>query len=176
MAWKALLLTLLLMAGATSLLAEVNLGLSLGLRDEDDEDHTFGVFGLTADFGGNSWWVRPEVGFFTSINPLDGADKIEKSLGVIHSWRHPRYRVNLGAGFTSVPAQDLDETAHGGYVHGGVEYVREEGSAFGLDLRYVNAEGLEDPGSPLFPGGPVSVDYIQISFVINWHIKGPRNP
>jgi hypothetical protein len=36
MAWKAGLLALFLMAGAASLRAEVNLGLSLGIRDQDD--------------------------------------------------------------------------------------------------------------------------------------------
>jgi hypothetical protein len=171
-------LFLLLLFSATSLLAEVNFGLNLGLRDEDDEDHTFGVFGLTGDFGPASWIVRPEVGLFTDFDVLDNEVEIEESVGIVHSWRRPRYRINLGGGFASVPSQSpfVDESAQGGYIHAGMEYVREEGSAFGLDLRYVNAEELEDPGGPIVPGGPVSVDYVQLSFVIHWHFKGPKSP
>jgi len=170
MARKAALLTLLLLLGATSLLAEVNLGINLGIRDQDDEDHSFGVFGLTCDFGGNSWIVRPEVGAFTSFDPFDGGSKIEKSLGLVHSWRWPRFRVNLGAGVASIPAQALlaEGSSTGGYVHGGVEYVREEGSAFGLDLRAGRAGEVEDGGDRF------SVDYVQVAFVIHWHIKGPK--
>jgi hypothetical protein len=168
MAWKAGLLALFLMAGAASLRAEVNLGLSLGIRDQDDYEHSFGVFGLTADFGPNSWIVRPEVGLFNSLILFDGGSRIEESLGVIHSWRRPRYRINLGGGLTSIPAQarGIDSSTLGGYVHGGIEYVREEGSTFGLDLRYGKAEDSEVPGG--------SLDYVQLSFVINWHIRGPR--
>ena len=170
MAWKAGLLALFLMAGAaTSLRAEFNLGLSLGLRDQADYEHSFGVFGLTADFGPSSWVVRPEVGLFNSLRLFDDG-QIEESLGVIHSWRRPRYRVNLGGGLASVPAQESgnDSSALGGYVHGGIEYVREEGTAFGLDLRYGKASDDEVTGG--------SLDYIQISFVFNWHIRGPKTP
>src|SRR6185295_3569682 len=103
MARKAALLTVLLMIGLTlPLLAEVNFGINLGLRDEDDEDNTFGVFGLTGDFGPASWIVRPEVGLFTDFDALDNEIEVEKSVGIVHSWRRPRYRINLGGGFTSV--------------------------------------------------------------------------
>ena len=170
MAWKAGLLALFLMAGATSLRAEFNLGLSLGLRDQADYEHSFGVFGLTADFGPGSWIVRPEVGLFNSLRLVDGGSGIEESLGVVHSWRRPRYRINLGAGVDSIPAQDqsVDISALGPYVHGGIEYVREEGTAFGLDLRYGNAKDDEVSGG--------SLAYLQISFVFNWHIRGPKAP
>lgn len=171
MAWKAGLLTLFLMAGtATSLRAEVNLGLSLGIRDQDDYENSFGVFGLTGDFGPSSWIVRPEIGLFNGLILFDGGSRIEGSLGVIHSWRRPRYRINLGGGVDSIPSQDrsTDISALGGYVHGGIEYVREEGTAFGLDLRYAKADDDEVTGG--------SLDYIQISFVFNWHIRGPKTP
>lgn len=171
MAWKAGLLALFLMAGAAaSLRAEVNLGLSLGIRDQDDYENSFGVFGLTGDFGPSSWIVRPEIGLFNSLILFDGGSRVEGSLGVVHSWRRPRYRINLGGGVDSIPAQDrsVDTSALGGYVHGGIEYVREEGTAFGLDLRYGKADDDEVTGG--------SLDYIQISFVFNWHIRGPKTP
>jgi hypothetical protein len=167
---KAAFLTLVLLLSATSLLAEVTFGISLGIRDQDDHDGSYGTFGLTGAFGGNSWIVRPEVGFFTAIDPLDNDREIEKSAGLVHSWRKPRVRFDLGAGFTSVPSErsDIDESAKGGYVHGAIEYTRQEGSAFGLDLRYVQADDIEAEGER------ISVDSIQIAFTIRWHLKGPK--
>lgn len=167
---KALFLSLVLLLSASSLLAEVTFGLSLGIRDQDDHDGSFGTFGLTGAFGGSSWIVRPEVGLATVIDPLDSDRKIEKSAGLVHSWRRPRVRFDLGAGFASVPSErfDVEGSANGGYVHGAVEYVRPEGAAFGLDLRYVQADDIEDEGERF------SVDSIQLAFTIRWHLKGPK--
>jgi hypothetical protein len=155
------LLALVVVACTAASCAEAQFNLAFGARDEANSD-TLPAMGVAADFGPETWPIRPEVSVSIAFELL-GGDETEISGGVVHYWEPGWTRVHLGAGVSKISTGSGANTGSstGFYVHGGLSW-QFRATWMGIDARYVHAEDFESNGTT-FPVG-----YFQIAFLLGW--------
>jgi hypothetical protein len=143
-------------------LAEKNLNLTMGARDESQADNSFPALGFTADFGHDEWVFRPELGFSLSFDPVGSGDEAEFAAGAIGYWDAAAFRAHFGVGVSSLSADLVTDSAtkSGIYVHGGLSWGTSR--RLGFDIRYLKA----NPSS--VRGTSVGGDYVQLALLIGW--------
>lgn len=154
------LFTLLVVVHATPVLAETNVTLLLGIRDEHDSEERLPAAGVAADFGPTEWLIRPEIALLSGFDPLYGGAENELNVGAVHYWRLPKYRVHLAAGLALVSSSFgyNEGSSSGVYAHGGIDWKVRTRLFLGADLRWLKASDFTVDGSS-FPLG-----YTQLAF------------
>ena len=149
---------------ASGAVADLNLNLEVGIRDETHSETRWPALSLVTDFGSASWIVRPEVGLAVGMTDIYGGNATELTAGIVHYWTRPKLRVHLGGGLSalsSVPGYGKGST-NGVCAHTGVGWPVGRKLELGLDLRSLWAESIEVNETEF------SVGYLQISFLIGW--------
>lgn len=184
--WTIALIALL----ATPALADGNANFLIGGRglDEDfwEPVDGQGVIGATVDFGGASWPINMEAGFYASAAEDELFDStlladvdvtgavVEFCFGVNKTWKpQGNVRPFIGGGLSSVAAAldldagifgdvDDDDSSLGAYVHGGVFWRIGSRFNIGLDARILTGTDIE-----LF-GVEGDADYFQLGMLLGW--------
>lgn len=144
-------------------LAETNLSLTAGARDELRVGDRFPALGFATDFGRDEWAFRPELGGSLTFDPVGGGDEAELSAGAIAYWDAAALRVHFGVGASSLAADLVNDSATtlGLYLHGGLSWGR-SARRVGFDIRYLNAHESRVNGA--LAGG----DYMQFALLFSW--------
>ena len=157
------LLVLVVASSANAALAETNVTLVAGNRDETDREDRLPAVGVGADFGKEHWRIRPEFAFAIGFDPLYGGDETEISIGGIGYWDAKAARIHFGAGLSDLSS---DWGANSGssttaYVHGGATWPIKT-RRLGFDVRYLDADNFT------VAGGSFPVGYLQVGVMFIW--------
>ena len=174
---------LAMVAAATPALAEGNANFVLGGRwlDEDEWEpvEEQGVFGVTVDFGKESWPINLAAGFMVSGSEEDfGAVDIEGSItefsfGVLKTWKEGTIRPFVGGGLALVEAEievdgpggasaSDDDNSGAIYGQGGVYWRIGPRFNIGGDVRVLLGSDVE------IGGVDREADYFQIGLLLGW--------
>ena len=158
--WLAVLIAVLF---TDAVIAELNVNLTAGNRDETDLEDVLPAVGVAVDLGQSRWPIRPELGVTLGFDPFYGGDETELSVGGVRFWDAGKSRVHFGAGFSEM---SKDWGANVGsttsvYAHGGATWPVST-RRLGFDVRYLDADEFMAWGVP-FPVG-----YVQVALVFVW--------
>jgi len=158
-------------------------GLGSDVWGETDQQD---VFGVVADYAGQTWPVRLEGGIFVSSGTADFTEPVfmsrsevenkisELSFGLNHTWdQRGRTRLFIGGGLAWVVAQSdirseffedahADSEALGVYAHGGVFWRVGATFNLGVDVRLMGTTAIG-----LF-GESGDAGYGQVGLVFGW--------
>jgi hypothetical protein len=144
-------------------LADTNINLTVGPRDETHSEDRLPALGFAADFGPDAWVFRPELGITLSFDLVGSGDEAELGAGAIGYWDAAAFTAHFGIGASSLSADLLGDSAtnSGLYVHGGLSWAG-GWRRIGFDVRYVKTRESNIGGTSVGGG------FVQLAFLIGF--------
>jgi len=131
-----------------------NVQLIFGSQDMYESGDVLASFFVTGDMAPENWWLRPELGFGGSFDPVWFGDQYEWSAGLAHYWTAGNTTLWLAGGYSAV---EVDWGANTGSAN---SYYARAGAAYlwgrlgmGAGVRYLGSRTVDAGVLGTFPVG-----------------------